>query len=151
MFLGPVLAIKFGILHFIGVSVAISYPFLRLRWTNLLLGIVLIGLGKILQQYAFAWPWLVWLGFEPKNHVYVDFFPVISWFGVILIGIFVGNILYADNVRRFSLPDLSHLPPVRLLQRLGQHSLTIYLVHQPILFAILIPLLWLLGIGNVGF
>lgn len=73
IFLGPVLAIKFGILHFIGVSVAISYPFLRLRWPNLVLGVVLIGLGKILQQYAFDWPWLVWLGFEPENHVYVDF------------------------------------------------------------------------------
>jgi uncharacterized membrane protein len=143
IFLGPRLAIKFGILHFIGVSVAISYPFLRLRWLNLLLGIVLLVTGQFLLRLTFPWPWLLWLGFEPANHAYVDYFPLIPWFGVILIGVFLGNTLYADNLRRFPLPDLSHLWPVRVLQRLGQHSLTIYLVHQPILFAILIPLLWL--------
>jgi uncharacterized membrane protein len=143
LFLGPQMAIKFGILHFIGVSVAISYPFLRRRRFNLALGIILLLSGQVLKQYTFSWPWLLWLGLEPANHMYVDYFPLIPWFGVVLIGIFLGNTLYTNNVRRFPLPNLSHMWPVRLLQRLGQHSLTIYLVHQPILFAILIPLLWL--------
>jgi uncharacterized membrane protein len=149
--LGPEAYIKFGVLHFIGFSVAIAYPFLRYRWFNVGLGVALIIAGKILQQYTFDLPWLVWLGFEPANHFYVDYFPVIPWFGVVLLGIAAGNLLYRADGRTIQLPDLSHWMPVRMLQRMGQHSLPIYLLHQPALFAILVPLLLLLGIGVVGF
>lgn len=149
--LGPVMYIKFGILHFIGFAIAISYPFLRYHWLNVSLGILLIVAGKILQQYTFDLPWLVWLGFEPANHAYVDYFPAIAWFGVVLLGIAAGNFLYRASGRVFALPDLSGWGPVAALRRMGQHSLPIYLLHQPILFALLIPLLWLLGIGNLGF
>ena len=75
----------------------IAYPFLRYRWPNLVLGVVLIGLGKYLQSQTFDLPWLVWLGFEPANHVYLDYFPLIKWFGVVLLGIFAGNLLYPEN------------------------------------------------------
>ena len=86
--LGPALAIRFGILHFMGVSIMIAYPFLRYRWPNLVLGVVLIGLGKYLQSQTFDLPWLVWLGFEPANHAYLDYFPLIKWFGVVLLDVY---------------------------------------------------------------
>lgn len=149
--LGPALAIRFGILHFMGVSVMIAYPFLRYRWPNLVLGILLIGLGKTLQSQTFDLPWLVWLGFEPPNHFYLDYFPLVKWFGVVLLGVFAGNMLYRKDGPATSLPDLSGLLPLRLLQRLGHHSLALYLIHQPILFLILVPTLLLLGVGVVAF
>lgn len=149
--LGPRLAIRFGILHFIGVSIMLAYPFLRFRWPNLLLGVLFIGVGKYLQTQTFDLPWLVWLGFEPPNHYYLDYFPLIKWFGVVLFGIFAGNLLYRENGRIIRLPDLSDYLPVRVLQSLGQHSLAIYLIHQPILFAILVPTLLILGVGVVAF
>jgi uncharacterized membrane protein len=145
--LGPELAITFGILHFMGVSIAISYPFLRLRWLNLGLGIAIYAVGTFLRQQVFDLPYLVWLGFEPANHAYVDYFPLFPWFGLVLIGVFLGNLLYEGKRRRFSLPDLSGWLPLRWLEWLGLRSLPIYLLHQPALFAILIPILWLLGIG----
>ena len=141
--LGPQLAITFGILHFIGVSVAISYPFLRLRWLNLVLGLLIYGLGVFLRQRTFDLPLLLWLGFEPENHVYMDYFPLLPWFGLVLIGLWLGNLLYAGSERRFALPDLAGWQPVRWLEWLGLHSLPLYLQHQPVLFAVLIPLLWL--------
>lgn len=149
--LGPGLAIRFGILHFMGVSIMIAYPFLRYRWPNLVLGVVLIGLGKYLQSQTFDLPWLVWLGFEPANHVYLDYFPLIKWFGVVLLGIFVGNLLYPENHPIIHLPDLSQLWPVPLFRQLGHRSLAIYLIHQPLLFAILVPTLLVLGVGVVTF
>ncbi len=151
MALGPVMYIKFGVLHFIGFAIAISYPFLRYNWLNVALGVSLIGAGKILQQYTFDLPWLVWLGFEPANHFYVDYFPAIAWFGVVLLGIAAGNFLYRADGRVFPLPDLSGWGPVAALRRMGPPSRPIYLLPQPLLFALLIPLLWLLGIGNLGF
>jgi uncharacterized membrane protein len=70
---------------------------------------------------------------------------LIPWFGIALLGIFVGFTLYARGIRRFVLPDLSHTAPVRGLTFLGKHSLLIYLIHQPILLTILI----LVGIGSI--
>ncbi len=151
--LGRDIYIRFGILHFIGVSIVIASPFLRFRWANLVLGIALIAIGIWLQQFRFESPWtyLFWLGFEPRNHNYVDFFPFIRWFGVVLIGIGFGNWFYGKDGRRIFLADISHWAPFSWLAGMGRQSLLIYLLHQPILFAILIPLLLLLGVVGVRF
>lgn len=143
--LGPNLYIRFGILHFIGVSILLSYPFLRWRWVNVAIGLILIGVGIWLQQFRFEPPWsyLFWLGLEPANHNYVDFFPLVRWFGVVLIGIGIGNWLYARGERQFSLADLSLLPPIFGLRMLGRYSLSIYLLHQPILWMLLLAWFWL--------
>ncbi len=76
----------------------------------------------------------------------VDYFPVFPWFGVFLIGIFLGNVLYPKYERRIQIPDLSRFFVVRFFCFLGRHSLTIYLLHQPIL----ILLLYVLGVADLG-
>lgn len=146
--LGPAMAIRFGILHFIGVSIMLAYPFVRWRQRNLALGLALFVAGKIVQQLSIEQPWLLWLGVEPVGYTYVDYFPLLPWFGVVLIGIWLGNTAYQDAERRFYLPDWQ-LPTVTApLGWLGRHSLTIYLIHQPLLFALLIPILGLTGFGQ---
>ena len=40
--------VAFGILHLIGVSIILSYPFLKLRFTNLVLGAVIFAAGPYL-------------------------------------------------------------------------------------------------------
>lgn len=145
--LGAELAIRFGILHFIGVSVILAYPFLRLRWLNLGLGLVLIMAGRVAQQITVSGPWFIWLGLEPADHVYVDYFPLLPWFGVVMIGIWLGNYGYRSATRRFRLPDLPWPVLTVPLGWIGRHSLMVYLVHQPLLFILLIPILSLSGIG----
>src|SRR5690606_37047193 len=142
--LGPKLYIRFGILHFIGVSTLLSYPFLRWRWANLGYGVIFVGIGIWLQQFRFDAPWsyLFWLGLEPVNHTYVDFFPLVRWFGVVLIGIGIGNWLYSKDKRQFPLVDLSLLPPILGLRTLGRYALSIYLLHQPILLTVLLIGFW---------
>jgi len=135
--------IVFGILHFIGISIILAYPFLKLRSGNLLIGIVFISIGIYLKNFTFGFPWLMWLGLRPERFYTVDYFPIFPWFGVILIGLFFGNLLYPDYKRKFNLCDLSNFSFIRLFCFLGRHSLLIYLIHQPILIA----LLYLLGIS----
>jgi uncharacterized membrane protein len=134
--------ILFGVLHFVGVSIVLAYPFLRLRTFNLFAGSIFILIGIYLQGLTFNFPWLLWLGFVPYNFYTLDYFPIFPWFGLVLIGIFLGNKFYQDGKRGFKLPDLSGSFIVDLLGTLGRNSLAIYLVHQPIIVATL----FLLGI-----
>jgi uncharacterized membrane protein len=130
--------VHFGVLHLIGFSIIAAYPFLRFRWLNLALWALFNVAGYFLKPVRVDFPWLLWLGLEPAAYYPNDYFPVIPWFGVVLLGIFIGNSLYTPQGRAFTLPDLSGWLPIRILQWLGAHSLTIYLIHQPLLFALLV-------------
>lgn len=130
--------VYFGILHFIGLAVILAYPFLRWRFLNLLLGLAALGFGLYLQNLTVDFPWLLWLGLRPEPLYTFDYFPLFPWFGIVLLGIFVGNCLYAGYKRHFPLPNAAgQNPALRFLGLLGQHSLAIYLLHQPILITLL--------------
>jgi len=133
--------IVFGALHCIGISIILAYPFLQLRYLNLAIGTILVFIGIILKSFTFDFNWLLWLGFRPAQFYTADYFPLLPWFGVVLIGIFIGNSLYQNNTRRFQLKDLSQSVFVRFTGFLGKNSLIIYLVHQPILIGIICLLL----------
>ena len=129
--------IVFGILHFIGLSVILAYPFLRLRAYNLLIGAGIIFSGMCLSNLAFDFPWLLWLGFRPYGFYTLDYFPILPWFGITLIVIFAGNSLYPNNTRKLSIKNRTGFLPIRLFCMLGRRSLLIYLIHQPMLIALL--------------
>ena len=135
----PPAYIRFGILHFIGASIILAYPFLRFRWLNLILGIGLLLLPEVVS-WRHGISWLEWLGLIENPHPAFDYYPVIPWLGVVLIGVFLGQAFFPAGQRRFPLPDLSRFGPMRLLALAGQNSLLIYLIHQPIIIAILILL-----------
>ncbi|MDG6218458.1 MAG: heparan-alpha-glucosaminide N-acetyltransferase [Candidatus Thermoplasmatota archaeon] len=131
----------FGVLHCIGVSVILAIPFLRYKVPNIVLGVVLILAGLYLRIVTFEHSLLIPIGFIPSRYVSIDFFPLLPWFGVILLGLALGNYLYPDAQRRFHL-DLD--PNGRLSKKLcflGRHSLHVYFIHQPVLFAFIFLLL----------
>jgi uncharacterized membrane protein len=129
--------VVFGVLHCIGISIIFSYPFLKFRYLNLLFGLILICFGIILKILTFDFYFLVWLGFRPEIFYTIDYFPLLPWFGIILIGIFLGNTIYKNYTRSFNLIDLSRNRLVRIFNFLGEHSLIIYFIHQPVLLSIL--------------
>ncbi len=131
----------FGILHLLGCSIILAYPFLGYRpWVNLLVGLAIIGCGVYLDSLRVPFPWLIWLGIAQRGVYMSDYYPLVPWFGVVLVGIFAGYTLYPRGIRRFALRDRSNIVVVRVLSFLGRHSLAIYLTHQPILLALLIGL-----------
>ncbi|MEN3184286.1 MAG: heparan-alpha-glucosaminide N-acetyltransferase [Atribacterota bacterium] len=131
----PEAYIRFGVLHCIGVSTILAYPLVSRPWLSLPLGFICIVLGNLLSHYSFPFSFLLWLGLKPQNFLTLDYFPLLPWFGVVLLGTFVGNLLYPLGKRRFAFPEHSH-PLVRSLAFLGRHSLTIYLLHQPAILAL---------------
>jgi uncharacterized membrane protein len=131
----------FGILHLLGASIILAYPFLRInRWATLIAGVVVIAAGVYVDTLVVSYPWLVWLGVKQGGLYMVDYYPILPWFGLALLGIFAGHSFYPRGVRGFSLPNLAAVPPLRGLRFLGRHSLLIYVIHQPILIGLFIAL-----------
>ena len=130
--------IYFGILHLIGVSIIISYPFLKYRIKPLITGLAILIMFLPARQIFIESPLLLWFGIMPYGFYTLDYFPLIPWFGVVLLGIFTGNSLYTDYQRQFVIFDLSGNPAVRILGYLGRRSLFIYLVHQLVIVGLLI-------------
>ena len=132
--------VRFGILHLIGLSIIIAYPFLRFRWLNLILGILLLLLGRIIPLFGIENPWLGWLGLTASPRPAFDYFPLIPWFGVVLIGIFIGNALVIPRATAGVQSEIRNPKFAISIRLMGQNSLLIYLIHQPILITVLVLL-----------
>jgi len=133
--------IIFGVLHLIGVSLLLAYPFLKLhRGLDAIFGLLFILVGIYFQNLSVSYPWLLWLGLAPPEFYSLDYFPIFPWSGVILVGIALGDLLYRGYRRKIALPDLSGSSSVKPFAFLGRNSLAIYLIHQPVL--IILFYLW---------
>ncbi|MGC8779041.1 MAG: heparan-alpha-glucosaminide N-acetyltransferase [Candidatus Caldatribacteriaceae bacterium] len=131
--------VRFGILHCIGVSTILGYFFITLPgvWSPLLGSVLCFLLGTLLSSRTFPFSLLLPLGFVPHGFRTVDYFPLFPWLGVVLLGVAFGKQWYQGYERHFPFPDWSRAFPIRGLLFLGQHSLTIYLLHQPVLILLL--------------
>jgi uncharacterized membrane protein len=136
----PSYTIFFGVLHFIGLSIILAFPFVRKRFFAFFLAFVFVLAGLWIGQFTFPFPWLLWLGLKPAGFLSFDYFPILPWFGLVLFGLFAGNKLYPGGRRAFKIGDFSKNPVVRFLSFLGRHSLVIYFLHQPILVAVILLL-----------
>ncbi len=129
--------VYFGVLHCIGLSIILCVPFLKLRFYNLIIAISMIIAGLLIGQFTIQNPTIFHLIFglhesDIWSHT-VDYFPLLPWMGATLFGMTIGDYLYCGNKRRFKMPDLSRYRPAKIFSWFGQHSLEIYLLHQPVI------------------
>lgn len=140
-FFMPEAFIAFGILHCIAAASLLALMFLRAPWFVA----AILGAAIVLAPVAVATPaldssnWFLGLGVQQPRTL--DWRPLFPWTGFTLIGFGLARFALARGL------------PQRLLQRLaqwraeggmsralsfgGRHSLLVYLLHQPILLAIL--------------
>lgn len=130
--------IIFGILHFFGLSAMIAYPFLKYGKENLLFGLFFGIIGFYLKDKTFGFSALLWLGLRPEGFVTFDYFPIFPWFGVFLMGIFLGNSFYKGGNRQFEVPEADEILLQKPFSWIGKHSLSIYFIHQPFFLGIMI-------------
>ena len=136
--------IFFGVLHCIGCCIILSIPFIKIRLQPMytfIIGLTIICTGYILNLFPMQNPSLLHfaIGFHQGNvgAYTIDYFPLIPWFGVCLLGMAFGDVLYKNHQRQFTIPDLSRYRPVNLLSWMGQHSLLLYLIHQPVIAGVI--------------
>lgn len=137
--------IFFGILHFIALASIIGLLFSRYYWFNLIAGIVIIYFGLHFEHPAFDHPMLQWFGLVtrlPGTEDYVQFIP---WFGVVLLGMFLGKLIFDRRPVQKLIQWQSPHALGRWLALAGRHSLHIYILHQPLFLTLLYPVYLLLG------
>jgi uncharacterized membrane protein len=125
----------FGVLHAIALFSLMALPLVGAPFSA---GAVVAGLFLVLPiaaSDAFNPRWLSWIGFFRMTPETADLVPVFPWFGVVLIGMLGMRLLRAAPAFTWS----SGNRMVRGLALMGRWSLLIYLVHQPLLFAIVTP------------
>lgn len=117
----PTSWIYFGTLHAIAVVSVMSLPFIKRPWESLIVGLCLF-IPSITMDAN-----IPWIQLDHSSWDYISPFP---WVGASLLGIFAAH----KGIHRLNFPN-NRL--VASLNFLGKHSLFIYLIHQPILFGIL--------------
>ena len=129
----PVLGVKFGILHFLGLSMLFYPVFSDLnKYLLILLGILMVGFGLYLDQIPAKANYLFLFNVTGPGWSSADYYPLLPWFGVFLFGISLSKIFYPENRGLFAPSDRAGI-----LAYLGRHTLPVYLVHQPLLIAII--------------
>lgn len=130
--------IFFGVLHCIALSSLLALPFLRAPL--LLVGVstlIVLAAPRVISHPFFDQSSLFWLGLNkvlPRTNDYVPFFP---WFGIVLAGLIAGRLMLAmPHLASWGARSINSAVP-RFLVRLGRYALPIYLLHQPIMMALL--------------
>ncbi|MCE5287195.1 MAG: DUF1624 domain-containing protein [Pelosinus sp.] len=127
--------VRFGILQLLGCSM-LSYPLIkRLKPMSIsLLALTVLLIYRFMPIYTNT-PYFLPIGIMPLNFASIDYYPLFPWYAVFLGGVALGKLLYAK--RQPLLPDLPQNKLMLLFEQAGKHSLAIYLLHQPILLAVL--------------
>ena len=133
----PDAIILFGILHFITVASIFGLLFVRLGIVNLFLGLAIILIGQFVEYPIFNQTYLHWIGLMTELPYTVDYVPLFPWFGIVLIGIYLGQLLSQRPADSAILSWKSQHPISKLMCLGGRHSLHIYMLHQPLFLAIL--------------
>lgn len=132
---GQSVIIYFGVLHCLGACMVLWRFLKRLPTPQMTAaGIVMVAAGLWLRERTFSFPWLLSLGFMPHAFATADYFPLLPYLGFFLLGGVLGRRLYPD--RESLLPKIDpDRPVIRFFRACGRHSLAIYLLHQPVIFA----------------
>ena len=132
-FAGKGINIYMGVLQCLGLCMML-WPLLRRcpDWGLVALGLAMTIAGWYLRTQAFPFWLLTPLGFAPYGFTSSDYFPLLPNLGYFLLGAVVGKRAYAGRKSLFP----RETPPLGLFRWMGRHSLMIYLLHQPVLAAI---------------
>ena len=155
----PQSKIIFGVLFFLGFSIILTaclQPLLKkiparaglLSSTILLFifrnindgnlgfeNIILYRLPDFLYEHGMLG---TFLGLQDKNFSSADYFSFIPWYFLFIKGYFICRVILKHRAAKglTGLPDVFH-KGIPVLETLGQHSLLVYMLHQPVILLIL--------------
>ena len=142
--------IFFGILHSIAFASVAGLLFLPVPiavTVGAAAAVFLIGAGFETSALD-HWIWW-WSGLSETNIISSDYVPVFPWFSAPLLGMACAKLMSQKRwLEALAIPELSSRPS-RLVKFIGRHSLVYYLLHQPVMIALIYSFLF--ATGRVAF
>ncbi|MBA2862373.1 heparan-alpha-glucosaminide N-acetyltransferase [Methanococcus maripaludis] len=129
--------IYFGIIHFLAISGIFGIIFYRFKKMNLFFAFIFLIIGFLFNGNVLDTPYLLIFGIMPRNFYTLDYFPIFPWFGIYLLGMNFSEKYYKNGVSRYSF-EIFKNKFFNKICFLGQNTLFIYIIHQPILVGLLI-------------
>lgn len=137
-FATPDAFIFFGILHHIALASLLALLFLQVPWwANAALAMFFLVARDLLRSPALDDPWWWWTGLSQITPVSNDYVPVFPFFGMVLAGIAAAQwSRQAGFWPKLAAPALAGGAGC-MLRFIGRHSLVYYLLHQPVMIALI--------------
>lgn len=133
--------VQFGILHAIAASSVLGLVFLRLpAAATAATALAVVWLSSAYGRGLDLPVWMAWTGLGATVPPALDYIPLVPWCAPFLFGMALAQAVDPARLE----PDWT-APPPRILTLPGQHSLVVYLAHQPILIAVVAAVAWALG------
>ncbi len=143
--------IVFGILHLLGTCMLL-YGLTQGFWQKLseraawavpaLCALGVLATGRLVHGLPSATPHLWMFGLVTPDFVSADYFPLLPWIFIFLLGAWAGK-----YVREGRLPRWFYDTQLPFFPALGRHSLLVYILHQPVLYGLTMFIVRLHGIG----
>lgn len=128
-FVRPQYFVEFGILHLIFLSSLLGLFFVRFYWANLIFGSLVVVFGYSFQSHLFDNSLWQWLGMSYSVPITDDYAPVFPWFGLVLMGIFLGRLVFEKGACKRLMNWQSKHWSLRLIRWGGRYSIHIYFIH----------------------
>jgi uncharacterized membrane protein len=142
-FTGMRMFIIFGVIHMYALSTFLTYVFRKI-WNNemfiLTIGMLIILVGLAIRFWDLHYISSIGLGDIPGillgTKAYgADYFGLAPYLGIIMVGTVIGNAYYKNKVTLF---PQAKITKNNICVKAGKYSLHIFLLHQLVLFAIII-------------
>lgn len=125
--------IRFGILHFLGVSMML-FPILNMlkKWQLAILGIIAFVLGQLAMQATVGTFLLLPFGLMYNGFSTMDYYPIFPYIADFILGILIFKLYYYKR-KSFLKGQYNS----KVINFISKNSLKIYLIHQPIILVII--------------
>ena len=143
LFMFPESWIYFGILHFMVIASLVTFMLVERPWLTLALGAAIV-VSFWAGWVPYGWPVSLIAGLPGYTEDFVSPFPCL---GVALIGVFIGERFVQSSAAQEKWSHLKVGGPVgKLVSFAGKRSLSIYMLHQLVLFALIISTAFLIDL-----
>ncbi|MBE6949630.1 MAG: DUF1624 domain-containing protein [Ruminococcaceae bacterium] len=129
--------ILFGILHLLAVCM-LFYGLTHRLWEKCngiwfpVLCVILTAITAWATENIAVSSNRLWiLGWPHEGFISFDYFPLLPWIFIFLLGTWVGGI-----IRENKMPDWFYTATMPVFPAIGRNSLIIYIVHQPLLYVL---------------
>ena len=99
------------------------------------LGVALVAVGVQFEMTRVQQTWLFPLGLRSIGFSSSDYFPLLPHLGWFLLGAALGRALYKEKKTRLPWKGADSAP-IRFFCLCGRQSIWIYMLHQPVLYGI---------------